>query len=93
MSEWREPTEAEAEDALRRVPGLSRAPEKARERAVRYAKAEAWQRDRGLAPAVGEATREHFAKNVERRAAAMRKVSVKPPDGVTYGRGQKKEGS
>jgi hypothetical protein len=88
MSEWREPTEAEIEDALARVPGLSRDPALARERAVRFARAEAWQRDRGLAPAVGEQSREGFARAVHWRFNAFRQVGVKPPDGVTYGRGK-----
>jgi hypothetical protein len=92
MSGWREPTEAEVEDALRRVPGLSRDPALARERAVQFARAEAWQRDRGLMPPVGEQSREGFARAVHQRFNAFRRVSVKPPDGVTYGRG-KKEGS
>lgn len=88
MSVWREPTEAEIEDALRREPLLSRDPALARERAVRFARAEAWQRDRGLLPSLGEQSREDYARNVHGRAAAMRQVGVKPPDGVTYGKGE-----
>jgi len=79
--EWREPTEAEVEDALRREPQLDR------ERAVRLARAEAWQRDRGLMPPLGEQSREAFARSVHRRFNAFREGFAKPPDRVTYGKG------
>ena len=93
MSGWREPTEAEIEDALRREPKLSRDPGLARERAVRFARAEAWQRDHGLLPAVGEQSREDFARTVHRRFNAFQQVKVKPPDGVTYGAGKGPRGA
>ena len=51
MSEWRAPTDAEVEDARERYPNYGE------DRLVRLARAEAWQRDRGLMPPVGPKSR------------------------------------
>lgn len=104
MSEWRDPTEAEVEDAAKRYPKLSR------ERATRLARAEAWQRDRGLMPPLGEKSRgdgrrwnaggvtrepgertSSFEATTAKRGESFARSSGKPPDGLTYGAGKKRE--
>jgi hypothetical protein len=103
MTEWRDPTDAEVDDALGRHPGLPR------ERAVRLARAEAWQRDRGLMAPLpplsrgdgrmrdkdGKMLREpgartsSFEATTHKRGDGFLNVHVKPPDGVTFGKGEK----